>query len=147
VDTLSYKTISANNKTVERKWHLIDAKGQIVGRLATRIATILRGKDKPYFTPHVDCGDYVIVINAKDVVFTGKKWDDKKYLRYSGYPGGLKSKTAKQVASTHPERILQFAVKGMIPKNKLGNAVIKKMFIYNDEEHPHSAQNPKKVEL
>lgn len=147
MDTLSYKTVAAKKETVVRKWHIIDAKGQVVGRMATKIANILRGKHKPSFSPHVDCGDYVVVVNAKDVIFTGSKMEDKQYIRYTGYPGGQRKRTAQQVMDRFPERILESAVRGMIPKTKLGRAVIKKLFIYVDGKHPHAAQKPEKLEL
>jgi large subunit ribosomal protein L13 len=141
------KTYMANSNTVERVWHIVDAKGQRVGRLATEVATIIRGKHKPTFTPHVDCGDYVIVINAKDVEFTGNKWDDKKYYRHSQYPGGLRTTTAKVMNQTFPERIVEMAVKGMLPKGRLGRAMYKKLFVYAGPEHPHAAQKPQVLEL
>ncbi len=141
------KTFMANNQTVERKWFVVDAKAQRVGRLSTEVATILRGKHKPTFTPHVDCGDYVIVINAKEVELTGNKWDDKKYYRHSLYPGGLSTTTAKRMNQTFPERIVEFAVKGMLPKGRLGRAMYKKLFVYAGNEHPHTAQQPEVLEL
>ena len=137
----------ANNQTVERKWFVVDAAGKRVGRLATEVATVLRGKHKPTFTPHVDCGDYVIVINAKDVELTGNKWDDKKYYRHSRHPGGLKTTTAKVMNQTHPERLIEFAVKGMLPKGKLGRQMYKKLYVYAGNEHPHIAQKPQVLEL
>ncbi len=142
MNTLSYKTQSANAATVDRKWHVIDADGEIVGRLATRIATVLRGKHKPDFTPHFDNGDFVIVVNADKVRFTGSKLDDKEYQRYSGYPGGQKRRTAKEMLEKRPEMVLELAVKGMLPKTKLGRAQIKKLFLYTDANHPHAAQKP-----
>jgi len=142
VNTLSYKTQSANAATVERKWFVIDAEGEIVGRLATRIASVLRGKHKPDFTPHFDNGDFVIVVNADKVRFTGSKLDDKEYQRYSGYPGGQKRRTAKEMLAKRPEMVLELAVKGMLPKTKLGRAQIKKLFLYTDANHPHAAQKP-----
>jgi len=142
VNTLSYKTISANKETATHKWHVVDAEGEVVGRLATRIASVLRGKHKPDFTPHVDTGDYIIVVNADKVRFTGDKLKDKEYQRYSGYPGGLKRRTAAEMLAKRPEMILELAVKGMLPKNKLGRAMIKKMFLYTGSTHPHSAQQP-----
>lgn len=142
VDTLSYKTKSANAATVNQKWYVVDGEGEVVGRLATRIATVLRGKHKPDFTPHVDTGDFVIVINADKVRFTGSKLDDKEYQRYSGYPGGQKSRTAKEMLAKRPEMVLELAVKGMLPKTKLGRAMIKKLFLYTAATHPHAAQKP-----
>jgi len=142
VDTLSYKTKSAKNEEVVRKWYVIDAENQIVGRMCTEIATILRGKHRPDYTPHVDTGDNVIVINADKVRFTGSKWDDKEYITFSGYPGGQKRRTAKEMLAKKPVAIVENAVRGMLPKNKLGRAMIKKLFVYTGEEHPHKAQKP-----
>jgi len=142
VDTLSYKTKSANSSTVDQKWYVIDAEGEIVGRLATRIASVLRGKHKPDFTPHVDTGDYVIVVNADKVRFTGDKLDDKEYQRYTGYPGGLRRRTAREMLAKRPDQVLELAVKGMLPKTKLGRAMIKKLFLYAGGSHPHVAQKP-----
>ena len=130
----------ANSESVQRKWYVIDAEGQTLGRLTTRIASVLRGKHKPTFTPHVDCGDYVIVINAEKIVLTGKKLDQKHYYKYSGYMGGLRSWTARQLLDTHPERIIEHAVKGMLPKNRLARQMIKKLRVYAGSEHPHEAQ-------
>lgn len=141
------KTYMANNQTIERKWFVVDAAGKRVGRLATEVATVLRGKGKPTFTPHVDCGDYVIVINAEKVEFTGNKWADKKYYRHSQYPGGLRETTAKRMNETFPERIVEFAVKGMLPKGRLGRAMVKKLYVYAGSEHPHAAQTPEVMEL
>ncbi|NOY27438.1 MAG: 50S ribosomal protein L13 [Oligoflexia bacterium] len=135
-------TTIARSETVVRSWYLIDAADQTLGRLSTRIATALRGKHKTDFTPHVDCGDYVIVINAEKVAFTGRKLDQKKYYAYSGYTGGLKTRTARQLVTEDPERIIRQAVKGMLPKNRLSRGVIGKLKIYAGAEHPHSAQQP-----
>lgn len=142
MNTLSYKTISANKGTVMPKWYVIDAEGEVVGRLATRIASVLRGKHKPDFTPHADTGDFVIVLNANKVRFTGAKLDDKEYQRYSGYPGGQKRRTAKEMLEKRPEMVLELAIKGMLPKTKLGKAQIKKLFLYTESTHPHAAQKP-----
>lgn len=142
MDTLSYKTKSANSSTVDQKWYVIDAEGEIVGRLATRIASVLRGKHKPDFTPHVDTGDYVVVVNADKVRFTGDKLDDKEYQRYTGYPGGLRRRTAREMLAKRPDQVLELAVKGMLPKTKLGRAMIKKLFLYAGGSHPHAAQKP-----
>ena len=139
MSTLSYKTVSANKQTVQKEWVLVDAEGQTVGRLATRVANILRGKTKPCFTPHVDCGDNVIIINAEKVVFTGKKETDKIYQHYTGYPGGQRE--------THPERILEHAIRGMLPKNRLGDALYRNLYIYAGSEHPHQGQNPKAINI
>ena len=130
-----------------RKWYVADAKGQVLGRLATRVATILRGKHKPMYTPHVDGGDHVIVINAEQIVLTGKKRTDKVYYRHSGYPGGIKARTAEEILNTHPERLIEMAVKGMLPKNPLGRAMLKKLKVYAGPEHKHEAQSPKPLEL
>lgn len=142
MDTLSYKTKSENKDSVERKWYVIDAEGEVVGRLCTRIATVLRGKHKPSYTPHFDAGDYVIVINADKVRFTGAKWDQKEYITYSGHPGGQKRTVAKNMMTKKPYAIIENAVRGMLPKNKLGRAMIKKLFVYAGDEHPHHAQKP-----
>jgi large subunit ribosomal protein L13 len=132
----------ANENTVERKWFVVDATGQVLGRLATEVATVLRGKHKPTFTPHVDCGDYVIVINADKIELTGDKWLDKKYYSHSHYPGGLRTKSAKDMLEKFPERLVELAVKGMLPKTKLGDANYKKLFVYAGSEHKHQAQKP-----
>ena len=136
------KTYVANATDRERNWLLVDAEGQTLGRLATRIATALRGKHKTDFTPHVDNGDYVVVVNAEKVHLTGRKLDQKQYYQYSGYPGGLRSRTARQLLDNHPDRVLLEAVKGMLPKNRLSRQVIKKLKIYAGSEHPHTAQQP-----
>ncbi|RMF20857.1 MAG: 50S ribosomal protein L13 [Bacteroidetes bacterium] len=142
MDTLSYKTESAKKETIERKWYVVDAEGEVVGRLCSRIAHVLRGKHKPSYTPHVDCGDYVIVINADKVRFTGQKMDKKEYIRHSGYPGGQRRKTPRQMLEKKPEFIVEKAVKGMLPKNRLGRRMFKKLFVYAGAEHPHKAQKP-----
>lgn len=142
MDTLSYKTISAKKETVQRKWYVVDAEGETVGRFSSRIAAILRGKHKPDFTTHVDTGDYVIVLNADKIRFTGNKMNDKEYLSYSLHPGGLKSILAKNLLVKKPTMILEEAIKGMLPKTKLGKAMIKKLFLYAGPEHPHQAQQP-----
>lgn len=142
MNTLSFKTISANDTTVEHHWHIVDATNLTLGRMSAQIATILRGKNKPYFTPHVDCGDYVIVINADKVVLTGNKLNDKQYLTYSGYPGGQKKEAAGKLLARRPVALIERAVKGMLPKNRLGRQVYKKLFVYAGAEHPHAAQKP-----
>lgn len=142
MNTLSYRTLSAKKEEVQRKWYVIDATNQSVGRLCSRIAHVLRGKHKTSYTPHTDTGDFVIVINADKVRFTGNKWADKEYLTYSGYPGGQKSRTAEEMLEKKPMAIVELAVKGMLPKNKLGRAMHKKLFVYASEEHPHQAQKP-----
>ncbi len=142
MDTLSYKTKSEKKEAVERKWYVVDAEGEVVGRLCSKIAHVLRGKHKPSYTPHVDCGDYVIVLNADKVRFTGAKWDQKEYITYSGYPGGQKRATAKELNAKKPYAVVENAVKGMLPKNKLGRAMFKKLFVYAGSEHSHQAQKP-----
>jgi len=142
VTKLSYKTKSLRKEDAEHNWFVVDAEGETVGRLSSRIAHVLRGKHKACYTPHVDCGDNVIVLNADKVRFTGKKMDDKVYLSYTGYPGGQKSITPKEILAKHPERIIEKAVKGMLPKTKLGRAMYKKLFVYTGTEHPHQAQKP-----
>ena len=136
------KTFSLKNSEVSRDWVVFDASGKILGRFATKIADKLRGKDKPTFTPHVDGGDFVVVINADKVKVTGNKAEQKKYYRHSLYPGGLKEKSYKEVLESTPERIIENAVKGMLPKNKLGKSIIKKLKVYSGSEHPHESQNP-----
>ena len=142
MDTQSYKTKSAKKEDVVRKWYILDAENQVVGRLGTRVATVLRGKHKPSYTPHVDTGDYVIVINAGKVRFTGSKMDQKEYITFSGYPGGQKRTKAKNLMVKKPTAIIEAAVKGMLPKNSLGRTMFKKMFVYAGAEHPHVAQKP-----
>ncbi len=142
MDTLSYKTISAKKETVERNWYVVDAEGETLGRLCTKIASVLRGKHKPSYTPHVDCGDFVIVINAGKVRLTGSKMDKKEYITFSGYPGGQKRKTAKELIAKKPFAPIEIAVKGMLPKNKLGRQMYRKLFVYAGSEHPHQAQQP-----
>ena len=140
-------TFMANAANVERKWYVVDAEGQTVGRLAAEVAKVLRGKHKPTFTPHVDTGDYVIVVNADKVVFSGKKLTDKTYFRHSGYPGGTTFTTPEQMLEKHPERVVEMAVRGMLPKNKLGAQIYKKLWVYAGSEHPHTAQKPEVLEL
>ena len=141
------KTYMAKFEPEKRKWYLIDAKGKTLGRMATQIANILRGKNKPIFTPHVDCGDFVVVVNAKYVKLTGKKWEQKKYYRHSGYIGGLKEMTAEEMREKFPERLIIHAVKGMLPKNRLANRLITKLKVYPEADHPHQAQKPIKIEV
>lgn len=141
------KTYSAKNEEIERSWHLIDLDGQTVGRVATQIATLLRGKHKPIFTPHVDCGDFVVCVNADKLVFTGNKAEQKQYYRHSGYPGGLKSITAKELLEKRPEDVITYAVRGMLPKGPLGRQIRKKLKVYAGPEHPHEAQQPVTFEL
>jgi large subunit ribosomal protein L13 len=147
VDTLSYKTVSANKATVIKEWVIIDAEGAVLGRLATLIANMLRGKHKTNFTPHVDCGDNVVVINAEKVVLTGKKWSDKEYVRYTGYPGGQKFTSSEELLKKNPIGLVEIAVKGMLPKNRLGSALFRNLHVYAGTKHPHEAQKPRKVEL
>ena len=147
MDTLSYKTVSANEKIVKRAWYIIDAQDQVLGRLGSKIAHILRGKNKPYYTPHFDCGDYVIVINAEKIKLTGKKLTQKEYVRYTGYPGGQRFANPKMMLEKKPEFPVENAVRGMLPKNALGRKMFKKLFVYAGEKHPHAAQKPKTIKL
>jgi large subunit ribosomal protein L13 len=147
VDTLSYKTISANKATVNKQWLLVDAEGQHLGRLASKVAKLLRGKHKTNFTPHVDCGDNVVVINADKIVLTGNKWDDKTYIRHTGYPGGQRSRSAQELFDKHPERLVEKAVKGMLPKNRLGADLFRNLRVYVGTEHEQEAQKPKAINL
>ena len=147
MDTLSYKTKSANKATVNKEWVLVDAEGQALGRLASKVAILLRGKHKPNFTPHVDCGDNVIVINAEKVNLTGKKWTDKEYLRHTGYPGGQRSLTAREIFEKDPTRLIEKSVKGMLPKNKLGSVLFRNLKVFAGTEHDHEAQKPKTINL
>ena len=136
------KTFSAKAQDIDRKWYIIDAKDKVLGDVAVSAANLLRGKNKPIFTPHVDTGDFVVIVNAKDVVVTGRKEEQKTYVSVSGYVGSKKVKTVRQVREKHPERLLQHAIKGMIPHNRLGNAVFRKLKVYAGAEHPHEAQQP-----
>jgi large subunit ribosomal protein L13 len=147
VDTLSYKTISANKATVEKAWVVVDAENQILGRLCSEIAKIIRGKHKPSFTPHVDCGDQVIVINADKVRLTGKKMTDKVYIRHTGYPGGQRFSTPREVLVKNPRGVVEAAVKGMLPKNRLGRELFHNLFVYAGPAHPHAAQQPKEIKF
>jgi large subunit ribosomal protein L13 len=139
------KTYSAKKEDIERQWVVIDAQDQILGRLATRVATILRGKNKPIFTNHVDTGDFVIIVNAEKVRLTGNKLDAKMYYRHSGYPGGIKGMTAREMLVRKPEQVIKIAVKGMLPKNRLASQVITKLKVYAGPDHPHKAQQPEKI--
>ncbi len=141
------KTYSAREEDIERQWHVVDAQGKTLGRLSSEIARILRGKHKPIYTPHVDCGDYVVVINAEKIWATGRKLDQKIYYRHSGYPGGLKEITLREQLNKFPERVIEHAVKGMLPKNRLGRRMFKKLKVYAGAEHPHAAQQPQPLEL
>ncbi|NBW02309.1 MAG: 50S ribosomal protein L13 [Cytophagia bacterium] len=147
MDTLSYKTISANKATVEKAWVVVDAENQILGRLCSEIAKIIRGKHKPSFTPHVDCGDQVIVINADKVRLTGKKMTDKVYIRHTGYPGGQRFSTPREVLVKNPRGVVEAAVKGMLPKNRLGRELFHNLFVYAGPAHPHAAQQPKEIKF
>lgn len=139
---LHFTTKHANEATVQRTWYVVDGTNQTVGRMCAKIAAVLRGKNKAYYTPHVDCGDYVIIINADKVVFTGNKMEDKEYITYSGYPGGQKSESAKSLLKRRPDALLERAIKGMLPKNRLGRKMFKKLFVYAGNEHQHVAQKP-----
>jgi len=141
------KTFVAKEHEISKKWYLVDAKDKVLGRMATQIATRLRGKQKPVFTPHMDAGDFIVVINADKLVLTGKKWDDKIYYRHSGYIGGLKQISARKLLEKKPENILRFAVRGMLPKNSLGRRQLKKLKIYAGSEHPHHAQQLEELEV
>lgn len=147
MDTLSYKTISANKATITKEWMLVDAEGQTLGRLASKVAKILRGKYKTNYTPHVDCGDNVIVINAEKIQMSGNKWADKTYLRYTGYPGGQRSTSASSLLEKHPERIIEKSVKGMLPKNRLGADLFRNLKVYAGADHGQEAQKPKTINL
>jgi large subunit ribosomal protein L13 len=147
VDTLSYKTVSANKATVNKEWVLIDAENMVLGRLSSEVARLLRGKHKPDFTPHVDCGDYVIVINAEKVQLTGKKLTDRIYLSHSGYPGGQRSQSPKDFLDKYPHRLVEKAVRGMLPKNKLGRQLFRNLHVVVGSEHKHEAQKPKVIDL
>lgn len=145
MNTLSYKTKFANAQTYQREWFVVDAEGKTLGRMATEIATILKGKHKPTYTPHFDAGDNVIVLNANKISLSGHKWDQKKYVTFSGYPSGQKFIVAKDLNKKKPIAIVENSVKGMLPKNKLGRAMFKKLFVYEGAEHPHAAQQPKSL--
>jgi large subunit ribosomal protein L13 len=140
-------TYMANASNVERKWYVVDAEGQTLGRLASQVATILRGKHKPTYTPHVDTGDNVIIINSEKIELTGKKLTDKIYYRHTGHPGGIRTRTALEMRTTRPNQMLELAIKGMLPHNSLGRKMIKKLHVYAGNEHPHQAQNPENLEL
>ncbi|MFC1616409.1 50S ribosomal protein L13 [Patescibacteria group bacterium] len=141
------KTYIPKNQEANNKWYIIDAKDKILGRICPTIANKLRGKDKPIFSPHMDCGDFIIVINADKVRLTGKKEDNKMYYRHSGYPGGLKGASARTMREKHPTKIIELAVRGMLPKNRLRKVFMKKLKLYTGEEHPHEAQNPETLEV
>ena len=147
MNTQSYKTVSATPATVNKEWVVIDATDLALGRLASRVALILRGKNKPYFTPHIDCGDNVIILNADKVKLTGKKMTDKVYVRYTGHPGGQRFSTPKEILAKKPTELVRMAVKGMLPKNRLGSKLLNNLDLYQGSEHPHEAQKPKTITL
>ena len=147
MDTLSYKTISANKATANKEWYIADATNQVLGRFSSKVASVLRGKHKTNFTPHADCGDFVIVINADKIRLTGNKWEDKEYVTHSGYPGGQKIRSPKQIATKNPARLVEIAIKKMLPRNRLGNAIFNNLHVYAGSEHPHEAQQPKELKI
>jgi large subunit ribosomal protein L13 len=147
VDTLSYKTKSANKATVEKEWYVVDAENEILGRLASKIALVLRGKHKPSFTPHVDCGDNVIVINAEKVKLSGNKMAEKQYVSHSGYPGGQRFQSVEDLLSKKPEAVVEKAVRGMLPKSRLGSELFRNLYVVAGDTHDHQAQQPKKLDL
>ncbi len=147
MDTLSYKTVSANKATVQKQWLLVDAEGETLGRFASKVAILLRGKHKPNFTPHVDCGDNVIVINAEKVHLSGNKWEEKTYIRHTGYPGGQRSRTASELRAKNPATVVEKAIKGMLPKNKLGAELFRNLKVYAGAEHNQEAQKPTIINL
>lgn len=147
MNTLSYKTVSANKATVNKEWVLVDAADQVLGRLATKVAVLLRGKLKPNYTPHVDCGDNVIIINAEKITLTGNKWDQKEYVRHTGYPGGQRFTSAKEMMQKKPTAMVEKAIKGMLPKNRLGSQLFRNLWVYEGDTHPHEAQTPKVINL
>ncbi len=147
MNQLSYKTVSANKATVNKEWLLVDAEGETLGRLSSKVAKLLRGKHKPNFTPHVDCGDNVVVINASKIQLSGNKWNDKVYLRHTGYPGGQRSTTALEMNAKHPARIVEKSIKGMLPKNRLGAELFRNLKVYAGAEHKQEAQQPKTINL
>jgi large subunit ribosomal protein L13 len=147
MNTLSYKTVSANAATVNKEWVLVDADGQTLGRLASKVAKLIRGKYKPNYTPHVDCGDNVVIINAEKIVLTGNKMRDKSYIRHTGYPGGQRSLTATEMFEKDPTRLIEKAVKGMLPKNTLGSALYRNLYVYAGSEHKQQGQEPKAINL
>ena len=147
MDTLSYKTVSANEATANKEWVVIDAENEVLGRLASKVAKLLRGKYKPNYTPHVDCGDNVIIVNAEKVRLTGNKMTDRQYFSYTGYPGGQKIKSPADLLAKYPERLVEKAVKGMLPKNRLGRKLYTNLHVYVGGEHKHEAQQPQKLDL
>ena len=147
VDTLSYKSVSVNKVTAQKEWVVVDATDMVLGRMGSKVAKLLRGKYKPSFTPHVDCGDNVIIINADKVKLTGNKWSDRIYLSYTGYPGGQREMTPARLLEKSPEKLIKKVLKGMLPKNRLGRMMYKKLFVYVGAEHPHGAQQPKELKF
>lgn len=147
MDTLSYKTRSANNEMIVKEWVIVDAENEVLGRFASQVAILLAGKHKTYYTPNLSCGDNVIVINADKIKLTGKKMTDKQYVRHTGYPGGQRFATPKELMNKKPERIIEMGVKGMLPKTKLGEEMFRHLFVYAGSEHPHEAQKPKKINI
>ena len=147
MDTLSYKTVSANAKTTDKQWVVVDLENEVLGRACSKIAKMLRGKHKANYTPHIDCGDNVIVVNAGKVRLTGNKWNDRKYIHYTGYPGGQRETTASELLEKSPEKLVQNAVKGMLPKNRLGRAIYGNLHVYVGPEHDHEAQKPKTINI
>lgn len=147
MDTLSYKTVSVNKEHANKKWYVVDAEGQILGRLAQEVAQILRGKRKTCYTPHSDCGDNVIIINAEKVVLTGRKMEQKVYVHYTGYPGGQRFRTVREQLNKKPVAVLEHAIKGMLPKTRLGSAIFKNLYVYAGPEHKHQAQNPIELKI
>ena len=147
MDTLSYKTISANKATVQKEWVVVDATDQELGRLSAKVAKLLRGKYKPSYTPHVDCGDNVIIINADKVILTGNKWTDRVYLNFTGYPGGQKKTSPAELIKKGEAKLFNRVVKGMLPKNKLGAQLLRNLYVYAGSEHPHAAQQPKTIDI
>lgn len=147
MDTLSFKTISANKATVNKEWVVVDATDQTLGRLCSKVAKLLRGKYKPNFTPHVDCGDNVIIINAEKIILSGNKWNDRVYLRYTGYPGGQREFTPQDLMNKGADRLFRKVVKGMLPKNRLGAKILKNLYVYEGGEHSHQAQQPKSIDI
>ena len=142
MDTLSYKTPSANIESANKQWLIVDAEGKNLGRLSSEVAAVLRGKHKPLFTPHADCGDYVIVVNAEKIALTGKKWDEKVYIRYTGYPGGQRFASPKEMMAKHPTAMVEMAIRGMLPKNRLGREVFRNLYVYAGTNHEQIAQQP-----
>jgi len=147
MDTLSFKTISANKATVNKEWVVVDATDQVLGRICSKVAKLLRGKYKPNFTPHVDCGDNVIVVNADKVILTGDKWDGRIYLKYTGYPGGQHEYTPAILKAQGEDRLFRKVVKGMLPKNRLGDKLLNNLYVYAGEEHKHQAQTPRSIDI